>query len=80
MTMALPRPLEAALQRLERRGRETAGKIEEAAEAVVDVDLDDPSIVKHAEELGQAARAAARPRGVSRPLLVVTLRPPGQRS
>lgn len=73
MIMALPRSLEAALQRLERRGREVSGKIEEAAEAVAALDdddeLDDPSIVRRAGELAQVARAVTPPRGSVTPLL-----------
>lgn len=64
MNMALPRPLEAALQQLERRGREVSGKIEEAAEAVIHDwdDLDDPSILREAHELAQVVRGVTTPR------------------
>ena len=77
MIMALPRPLEAALQDLERRGREVSGKIAKAAEAVSGDgdDLDDPSVVRQACELAQVARAVTPPRGSETPRLGTPVRP-----
>lgn len=70
MIMALPRPLEAALQQLERRGREVSGKIEEAAEAVAGLDPDDlgdPAVAESADQLAQVARAVTPLRGEPSP-------------
>lgn len=78
MIMALPRPLEAALQQLERRGREVSGKIEEAAEAVADLDPDDlvdPEVAESADQLAQVARAVTPPRAEPAPRRVTGPQP-----
>ena len=59
--MALPRPLEAAVQDLERLARDVSVKIDEAAEAVAGAPAD-ASIVRRAHELAQAVREVTRPR------------------
>lgn len=56
--MALPKPLEAAFQEMERRGREACGKIDEAVKALDEsgdeiADFDDPSLVRRIEDLRQ---------------------------
>lgn len=66
--MALPRTAETSLQTLERLGAEASVKIDEAAEALLkilddDVNLDDPSVVRNAEELALAVRTATPPAG-----------------
>jgi len=56
--VALPKPLEAAFQEMERRGREACGKIDEAVKALDEsddeiADFDDPSLVQRIEDLRQ---------------------------
>ena len=56
--LALPLPLEATVQEMERRGAEASRKIEEAVRILEEagttpdgLDFDDPSIIRHVEDL-----------------------------
>lgn len=56
--LALPLPLEATVQEMERRGAEASRKIEEAtkileasADADDELDFNDPSLIRHVDDL-----------------------------
>lgn len=66
--MALPKPLEDAFQEMERRGREASEKIDEAVKAIDEsedddgMDFNDPSLVRHVDDL---RRTSARMKSIT---------------